>query len=110
VYIVVDILLTPVARLETRNPANITALGIATLVLIFIGLAFGVVALVLLFRRSQRLSIVAIVAAVLYFPAAIAEWTGTFSSVKAPTAISWLELVQAAVALIVISAALRLRR
>ncbi len=110
VYVVVDVLLTPLARLETRNPANVTALGITTLVLIFIGLALSVIALVLLVRRSKRVSMVAIIAAVLYFPAAVAEWTGTFSSLRAPSAIAWLEVVQAVVAVVVIGAAYSVRR
>ena len=109
-YIVIDILLTPLARLETRNPANITVLGVATLVALFVGLALSVVALVLLFRRSKYLSMVAVVAGVLYFPAAVAEWTGTFSSVGAPTAIQLLELAQAVVAVVVTGAAFSLRR
>jgi hypothetical protein len=109
-YIVIDILLTPLARLETRNPANITVLGVATLVVLFVGLALSVVALVLLFRGSKYLSTVAVVAGVLYFPAAIAEWTGTFSSVGAPTAIQLLELAQAVVAVVVTGAAFSLRR
>jgi hypothetical protein len=109
-YIVIDILLTPLARLETRNPANITVLGIATLVLLFIGLALSVVAITLLFSRSKYLSTVAVVGGALYFPAAVAEWTGTFSAVGAPTAIQLLELAQAVVAVIVIGAAFRVRR
>jgi hypothetical protein len=109
-YIVIDILLTPLARLETRNPANITVLGIATLVLLFIGLALSVVAITLLFSRSKYLSMVAVVGGVLYFPAAVAEWTGAFSAVGAPTAIQLLELAQAVVAVIVIGAAFWVRR
>jgi hypothetical protein len=109
-YIVIDILLTPLARLETRNPANITVLGVATLIALFVGLALSVVALVLLFRRAKYLSMVAVVAGVLYFPAAVAEWTGTFSSVGAPTAIQLLEFAQAVVAVVVTGAAFSLRR
>jgi hypothetical protein len=109
-YVVIDILLTPLARLETRDPANITVLGVATLVVLFVGLALSVVALVLLFRGSKYLSTVAVVAGVLYFPAAVAEWTGTFSSVGAPTAIQLLELAQAVVAVVVTGAAFSLRR
>jgi hypothetical protein len=53
-YVVCDILLTPPAHLETRDPAKVTGLGIATLALLFLGLALAVVAIVLLFRRSPR--------------------------------------------------------
>jgi LPXTG-motif cell wall-anchored protein len=103
-YIVFDILLTPPAHLETRDPALVTGLGIGTLVLLFIGLALSVVALVLLFRRSRRTSMVAIVGALLYFPAPLIELTGHFSSLRPPAAIAWIELIQAVVAVIVIGA------
>lgn len=102
VYIVCDILLTPLGGLETRNPAFVTVVGFATLALLFVGLALGILALVLLFRRSGRTSLVAIVAAVLYFPAMLAEQTGHFSSLRPPTGIERLELVQAVVAILVI--------
>jgi hypothetical protein len=101
-YIVCDFLLTPPAGLETRNPADVTVVSIAGLALLFVGLALSIVALVLLFRRSGRSTIVAIVAAVLYFPAFLTELTGHFSSLRAPAAIERTELVQAVVAIIVI--------
>lgn len=103
-YIAFDILLTPVARLETRSASNITSLGLATLGLIFVGLALAIVSLVLLFRRSPRTPIVAIVAAALYFPCALADLTGNFSSVRQPVAIEVIELVQVVVALILVAA------
>jgi uncharacterized membrane protein YhfC len=103
-YIAFDILLTPVARLETRSASNITSLGLATLGLIFVGLALAIVSLILLFRRSPRTPIVAIVAAVLYFPCAMADLTGNFSSVRQPVAIEVIELVQVVVALILVAA------
>lgn len=70
-YVVCDILLTPPAGLETRDPAKVTGLGYAVLGLLFIGLALAIVALVLLLRRSRRAPIVAVVAAVLYLPASL---------------------------------------
>jgi uncharacterized membrane protein (DUF2068 family) len=103
-YIAFDILLTPVARLETRSASNITSLGLATLGLIFVGLALAIVSLVLLFRRSPRTPIVAIVAAALYFPCALADLTGNFSSDRQPVAIEVIELVQVVVALILVAA------
>jgi hypothetical protein len=105
-YIVCDILLTPPAHLETRPVAQVTGIGIAGLGLLFLGLALAIVSLVLIYRRSQRAPIVAIVAAVLFYPAGLAEQTGHFSSLKPPTAIEAIELVQFAVALIVIGAGL----
>jgi hypothetical protein len=99
-YVVCDALLTPPAHLETRNPSHVTVIGIVALALLFIGLALSIVALVLLFRRSGRTPIVAIVAAVMFFPAFLAEQTGNFSSLRAPAAIEGIELVQAAIAVI----------
>jgi hypothetical protein len=81
-YIVCDILLTPPAGLETRPVAKVTGLGFATLGLLFAGLALAIVALVLLFRSSRRSPVVAIVAAVLYFPAFLAQQAGLFSGVR----------------------------
>ncbi len=99
-YIVCDILLTPPAGLETRDPAKVTGLGFAVLGLLFIGLALGIVALVLLFRGAPRAPMVAIVAAVLYLPAFLAEQAGLFSALRPPIAIERVELVQAVVAVI----------
>ncbi len=105
-YIICDVLLTPPAHLETRDPSHVTIVGIAALVLLFVGLALSVVALVLIFRGSRRSPVVAIVAALLYFPAPLTELTGHFSSLRPPTAIATLELVQAVVALVAIGAGL----
>jgi drug/metabolite transporter (DMT)-like permease len=105
-YIVCDVLLTPPAHLETRNPALVTGLGIASLALLFIGLALSIVALVLMFRGSRRAPIVTIIAAVLYFPAFLAEQTGHFSSLRAPAAIEFVEVLQAVVALVALGIAL----
>lgn len=101
-YVVCDVLLTPPAHLETRDPALVTTLGVATLVLLFIGLALSVIALVLLLRRSSRAPLVAIIGAVLYFPAPLTELTGRFSSLRPPAAIAAIEVVQAIIAVIVI--------
>ena len=109
-YIVLDILLTPPAHLETRPVAQVTCLGFVTLGLLFAGLALAVVSLVMLFRRSPRAASVAIVAAVLILPAVAAEQTGHFSNVQPPTAIELIELVQVVVAFVVIGSALRTRR
>jgi hypothetical protein len=101
-YIVCDFLLTPPAGLETRPVSHVTALGFVVLGLLFIGLALAVVSLVLLFRKSRRTPMVVIISAVLYFPAVLAEQTGHFSSVHAPAAIEAVELIQTAVALILV--------
>jgi len=111
VYVGGDFLLTPPAGIETRDPWHVTAIGIVSLVLLFIGLALSVVAIVLMFRRSTRTPTVAIVAAVLFLPAFLTEQTGNFSSLRAPAAIERIELVQAVVvAIVVVIGAWLLRR
>ena len=97
IYILSDILLTPLGGLETRPPAQVTTFGLATLGLLFTGLALGVVSLVLLFYRPRRSPIFAIVAGILYLPAFITEQAGYFSSLRPPIAIEKLEIVQALV-------------
>jgi hypothetical protein len=99
VYVVLDVLLTPLGGFETRDPAKVHVIGLAGLALLFVGLVLSIVAIVLLFRRSGRAPMFAIVAAVLYYPAFLTERTGTFSSLSAPTAINQIESVQAVVAL-----------
>jgi hypothetical protein len=106
VYIVCDILLTPLAGLETRPVAKVTGLGFAVLGLLFAGLALAIVAIVLLFRRSRRAPVVAIIAAVLYLPAFLAEQAGLFSAFRPPTGIERVEVVQAVIAVIAVGLAL----
>ena len=106
VYVVCDILLTPLAGLETRPVAKVTTLGFVSLGILFVGLVLAIVAAVLVFRRSRRAPIVAIIAAVLYFPAFLAEQTGHFSAIAAPVAIEEVETVQVIIAAIVIVFAL----
>jgi hypothetical protein len=109
-YIVCGVLLTPPAGFETRDPAKVTTFGIATLVLLFVGLALSVIALVLLFRGSARSPLFAIAAAVLYFPAFLAELTGHFSSLRAPAAISRLEILQGVIAIIALAVSISMLR
>ncbi|HSS94938.1 MAG TPA: hypothetical protein VLR46_13250 [Candidatus Dormibacteraeota bacterium] len=109
-YVVLDILLTPPAGIETRPVSHVTGVGFVTLGLLFVGLALSIVSLVLLFRGSPRAPAVAIVAAILFYPAVFAELTGHFSSVPPPTRIASIELVQSVVALIVIAISLWMLR
>ena len=109
-YLICGVLLTPPAGFETRDPARVTTFGIATLVLLFVGLALCVIALVLLFRGSARAPLFAIAAAVLYFPAFLAEVTGLFSSLRPPTAISRIEILQGVIALIVLAVSIWMLR
>ena len=101
-YVVADVLLTPPARLETRDPALVTPLGFVTLGLLFLGLLLAIISVVLLIRGSRRASVFAVIAAVLYFPAATAEWSDHFSKLSPPQAISTVEVVQGFIAALVI--------
>ena len=109
-YVVCDVLLTPPAHLETRDPAKVTAIGIAGLALLFVGLAVSIVALVLLLRGSKRSPVVAIIAAALYVPAFLLEQTGHFSSLQAPAAIEVVEWVQFVVVIVAIGLSLLVLR
>jgi hypothetical protein len=110
IYAISDILLTPLGGLETRNPANVTTLGLVTLGLLFTGLTLGIVSLVLLFYRPRGSPILAIIAGILYFPAFLAEQAGYFSSLRPPIAIETLEIIQALVSIVMILMALRVHR
>jgi hypothetical protein len=110
IYILSDLLLTPLGGLETRPPAQVTAFGLATLGLLFAGLALDVVSLVLLFYRPPRSPILAIIAGILYFPAFLAEQAGYFSSLRPPIVIETLEIIQALVSIVTILVALSIHR
>jgi len=110
IYVVSDILLTPLGGLETRPPSQVTTLGLATLGLLFAGLALGVVSSVLLFYKPRRSPILAIVAGILYFPAFLAEQAGYFSSLRPPVAIETLEIVQTLVSIVMMLVALNVYR
>jgi hypothetical protein len=109
-FIVLEILLTPIAGLETRPPSHLTGIGIAFLLIYGVGFLLAILSLVLLFRGSRRAPVLAIVGAVLFFPAAIADQTGHLSSLRPPVAISWVELGVAIVAVIVIGFSVRVLR
>ena len=99
IYVLFDILLTPLGGFETRPAANVTTLGIVTVSLFFVGLVLSVASLVLLFYKTRRAPMVAIIAGILYFPAFIADQSGNFSSLQPPAAITVLETAQALVVL-----------
>jgi hypothetical protein len=102
VYVILDVLLTPPAGIETRDPAKVTGIGIAGLALLFIGLGLSIAAIVMLFRRSKWSPHVAIVAAILFLPAFLSEQTGRFSALAPPTGIEVIEWVQALVVVVTI--------
>jgi hypothetical protein len=110
IYVVSDILLTPLVGLETRPPTQVTTLGLAALGLLIAGLALDVVSSVLLFYKPRRSPMIAIIAGILYFPAFLTEQAGYFSSLKPPIAIETLEIVHALVSIAMILVALSVFR
>lgn len=106
---VVDFLLTPLSGLETRPTSDVTAVGAASLGIFFVGAILTIVALVLLFRGRRAAPTVAIIAALLYLPGFLADRTGNLSKLQSPTAIFWLEWVQALIVAAVIVLSLRAR-
>src|SRR5260370_14327408 len=101
-YGILDVVITPTVGSETRDPTKVTGIGIAGLVLLFIGLGLSIAAIVMLFRRSKRSPNVAIVAALLFLPAFLSEQTGRFSALAPPTGIEVIEWVQALVVVVTI--------
>ncbi len=99
VYIIADFLLTPLGGLETRPVSNVTTVGYTTLGLLFVGLALNVACLVLTLRHYKRSPIFGIIGSILYFPAVIADQTGQFSSLSPPAGISYVEIIEALVAI-----------
>jgi hypothetical protein len=110
IYVVSDILLTPLGGLETRPPAQVTTLGLAALGLLFAGLALAVVSSVLLFYKPRRSPMIAIIAGILYSPPSFTEQAGYFSSLRPPIAIETLEIIQALVSIFMILMALTVHR
>ena len=102
IYVVIDILLTPLGGLETRDPSKVTSIGLTTLGLLFTGLVLGLVSLAALFYKPRRSPILAIIAGILFLPAVITEQAGYFSSLRPPIAIETLEIVQTVVSLVTI--------
>jgi len=82
IYVIVDLLLTPLGGLETRPLDQITTLGMTTLGLIFAGLALNIACLVMTLRRYKRSPVLGIIGSILYFPAMIADQTGQFSNLS----------------------------
>jgi hypothetical protein len=108
-FLVAGVLLTPLARLETRPVSDVTGVGVVVLGLFFVGLILALVALVLVLlgrASSLSLAILPILAAVLYVPGLVADQTGHLSKLPHPTAIFWVELIQAVIALVLIVLAL----
>jgi hypothetical protein len=110
IYTISDILLTPLGGLETRNPANLTTFGLATIGLLFTGLALGIVSLLLLFYKPCKSPILAIIAGILFLPAFFTEQAGYFSSSRPPIAIQTLEIIQTLISLVTIFVAASISR
>ncbi len=92
VNVVIIILLTPIG-FETRPQSDLKPLGYVAIATIFVGLAFDLASIGLLFKRVRvRLaSSLAIVSSVLFFLIIFADRTGSFFSVPIPHAINTLE-------------------
>lgn len=99
IYVIADFLLTPLGGLETRPVSNVTTTGYTTLGILFVGLALNVACLVLTLRHYKRSPIFGITGSILYFPAAIADQTGQFSSLTPPVGITYVEIIEALVAI-----------
>jgi hypothetical protein len=96
--------------IETRDVSKVSSTGVATLGLLFTGLALNVICLILLLRNYGRAPIFGVVGSLLYFPTPIAEVTGQFSSLSPPTGIAVIEVIEAIIAIaIIITGALVLR-
>jgi len=74
----------------------------ATLGLIFAGLALNIACLVLTLKRYRRSPALGIIGSILFFPAMIADQTGQFSNLSPPTGIIYVEIVEAIVAVSII--------
>jgi len=109
VYVIGIFLLTPLG-LETRPASKFTTLGVATLGLVFVGLALNVISLILTLRHYNRSPIFGIVGSILYFPAAVADQTGQFSTLSPPAGITYVEVIEAIVAIGIIILGARVLR
>ena len=102
IYVIADFLLTPLGGLETRPIPDVTTTGLATLGLLFTGLALNVICLVLILRHYRRAPILGVIGSLLYFPAAVADQTGQFSTLTPPSGITYVEVIEAIVAIAII--------
>jgi len=102
IYIIADFLLTPLGGIETRPIPDVTTTGLVTLGLLFIGLGLNVICLVLILRHYRRAAIFGVIGSLLYFPAAIADQTGQFSTLTPPSGITYVEVIEAIVAIAII--------
>jgi hypothetical protein len=102
VYVIADFLLTPLGGLENRPISDVTTVGFTTLGLLFVGLALNVICLVLTLRHYRRSPIFGMIGSVLYFPAALADQTDQFSTLTPPTGITYVEVIEAIVAIAII--------
>ena len=102
IYIIADFLLTPLGGIETRPIPDVTTTGLVTLGLLFIGLGLNVICLVLILRHYRHAPIFGVIGSLLYFPAAIADQTGQFSTLTPPSGITYVEVIEAIVAIAII--------
>lgn len=101
-YIIADFLLTPLGGLETRPVSQVTTIGFATLGLLFTGLALNIISLILMLRHNNRAPIFGVIGSILFFPAAIVDQKGKFSALSPPAGITYVEAIEALVAISII--------
>lgn len=103
------VLVTPVGGMETRAPADSSAIGFAAVGLFSVGLLIDLAAIVQLLRKRRVAPTLAAIGTLLYFPVVITDRAGLFQPHAAPPAIRDLEWSVAAVSLVALAVALVLR-
>jgi hypothetical protein len=109
VHLVWTVLLTP-AALETRPFSSISPIGWLSLVLIFTTVGLDVVAFLLARRNPRTAGLLAAIGPFLFVGPFIGDQLGLFSSLKAPSQITVVEVLALLTQLAILYVALRLRR
>jgi hypothetical protein len=109
IHLVWTFLLTPLA-LEPRPFSVITAIGYASLVLIFTVVALDIVVLVIAGRSPRLAGLIAAIGPFLLVGPVIGDQVGLFATVPPPAVITALELLALATQVAIFFVALRLRR
>jgi hypothetical protein len=108
-HLVWTFLLTP-AALETRPFSTITPIGWLSLVLIFTTVALDIAAFALVGRNPRLAGSLAAIGPFLFVGPFLGDQVGLFSSLRAPTTVTALELVAFVTQLAILYVAVRLRR
>jgi amino acid transporter len=97
--VVLAVLLSPLG-FERRPPADLTLIGYVSIGAVVVGILVEVAAIVLIFRRVRRASILAIVGSVAFLVPNVTDKIGVFFSLPAPLVINALEDVHLVVLLV----------